>query len=482
MTFVVLSLAFASLSSASEIPPRPEDLTFPALSFSVPDRDSLRFDLANGTPVYAKQDSQFPLVSLSLLFRGGTYLEPAGKEGLASLTAQAWRTGGAGERDAQQLDEELEFLAATLSTNLGGVTGSVSLNILSKDLDTGLALLMDVLTRPRFQQDRFAKAREDLIQQMKQRNDSTAAIEAREFSRLVYGDEYWLNRLPTKASVDAITVEDCKRFVESLIRCDNLAVAVSGDFERDALLAKLEATIGTLPKLSSPLPEVPQPKHQATPGLYVVNKPDVNQGRVSIGELGTSSGDPLEHSLLIMNDILGGGDFTSRMMKRVRSDEGLAYSAYSSYTMPLSYPGTLRAFFQSKSSTCPFAIKLTLDIINEMRSTPVSMEELATSKASFVETFPRYFESPGKVVELFAVDELLGRPADYWTTYRDKINAVTAEDVLAAAQQRLDPDKLVILVVGDIEKVKQGHPDHDVSITDFGKLRELKLRDPLTLE
>ena len=170
----LLLLVTAAAASAGEIPNRPEQLTFPDLMFDVPDADALRFELADGTPVYAKRDTQFPLVSITVYFRGGRYLEPAGKEGLATITSEAWRAGGAGERTAQELDEELDFLAAILGTNIGDVTGSVSLNVLSKDLEEAMAILMDVLTEPRFQEDRFDKAKDNRIQEMKQRNDDTA--------------------------------------------------------------------------------------------------------------------------------------------------------------------------------------------------------------------------------------------------------------------------------------------------------------------
>ncbi len=132
--------------------------------------------------------------------------------------------------------------------------------------------------------------------------------------------------------------------------------------------ALLERTIGTLPKLDAPLPAIPQPDHTPTPGVYVINKEDVNQGRVSYGHIGYKLGDPDEFALMIGNDILGGGGFTSRMMKTIRSDEGLAYGAYSTIGFPTTYPGTFRALFQSKSSTCAYAAELGFNIIGELRA------------------------------------------------------------------------------------------------------------------
>jgi predicted Zn-dependent peptidase len=482
MTLTVLVLVAAVITFAAEIPDRPEKLKFPELTFDVPDADSLRFELADGTPVYAKQDTQFPLVNITVYFRGGRYLVPAGKEGLAAITSAAWRTGGAGERTAQDLDEELDFLAANLGTNISDVIGSVSLNVLSKDLEAAMAIFMDVLTAPRFQQDRFDKAKDNLLQSMKQRNDDTADIEAREWNRLIFGDDYWQNRLPTQASVDGITVTDAKQFVDSLVRSGNLVVAVAGDFDTAALKALLDETVGSLEPLAEPLPAIPQPGHTPEPGVYVVNKPDVNQGRVSIGRPGFKLGHPDQFPLTVGNDILGGGGFTARMMKRIRSDEGLAYSAYASLGFPVTIPGSFRAFYQSKSSTCAYAAEIFFGLLKDMQTENATEEEIRTTKASFIETFPNQFASAAQVAGLYAADEILGRDHDYWVDYRDNVNAVTADQIQQGMNKHLDPETMIMLVVGNIEEIMKGHPEHDARLTDFGEIKVVPLRDPMTLE
>jgi predicted Zn-dependent peptidase len=484
LTLIVVCVASAAIPAVAgdEIPKRPEELVFGTVEWSIPDAAGLRFELSNGTPVYAMRDSQFPLVNIAVYFRGGRYLVPEGQEGLHSLADEVWRTGGAGELTAADLDEELDFLAANLSTNIGDVTGSVNLNVLSKDLEAAMALMMDVLARPRFQEDRFAKAKDDLIQGMKTRNDNSASIEGREWRRLIYGEEYFVNRIPTKASVDAITADQAKAFATSFIRAGNIIVAVSGDFEDAAMKELLETSIGTLPPLEKPLPPIPQPDHTPAPGVYVVNKEDVNQGRVSYGHIGYRLGDPDEFALMIGNDILGGGGFTARMMKSIRSDEGLAYGAYSSLGFPTTYPGTLRASFQSKSSTCAYAAEIGFGIIDDMRSEPVTDEELTVSKNQFIETFPKTFASAAQIVSVFAIDEILDRPHEYWTGYRDNVNAVEAEEVLAAFKEKILPEKMIVLVVGNIAEIMEGHPDHEASFTDFGEINRLPLRDPMTLE
>jgi zinc protease len=170
------------------------------------------------------------------------------------------------------------------------------------------------------------------------------------------------------------------------------------------------------------------------------------------------------------------------MMKRIRSDEGLAYSAYASLGFPVTMPGTFRAYFQSKSSTCAFAAEIFFDLLEAMRKAPPTEEELRTSQASFIETFPRRFATAAQTVGLFATDELLGRDHAYWDTYRERVAAVDGEDVQEAMKAALEPDTMLMLVVGNIEEILQGHPEHDAKLTDFGEIVKLPLRDPMTLE
>jgi predicted Zn-dependent peptidase len=483
-TFLAAALAatVAAGALAQQIPTRPEQLTYPGLTYTVPDAKALKATLANGVTVYLAEDRLLPLVNVQVYFRGGRYMEPAGKEGVAGLTGTVWRTGGAGALDSKQLDEELDFLAAQLATNVGDVTGSVTLNLLSKDLDRGLALLMDVLRAPRFEDARLAKAKEDTLAAMKRRNDDAEDIESREWNRLVYGEDYWINRLATKASVDAITRADLAAFHKRLAVPANLVVAVSGDFKRAEMLVKLGATLGSWKEKGVASPAVPQPAGSAKPGVYLVDKTDVNQGRVSIGHLGGKRPMADEAALMVANDIYGGGGFTAWMMLRIRSDEGLAYSAYSNYEVGDLIPGEFRAYFQSKSATCARAAQLTLDLMKKIRGEAVSAKELDTSKSSFIETFPRTFETKARTVSRFALDDLMGRPHEYWTGYRDRMKAVTADSVRAAAAAHYDPAKLIVLVVGPVDEVLKGHPDHPgAKLEAFGSFTRLPLRDPMTL-
>jgi len=194
---------------------------------------------------------------------------------------------------------------------------------------------------------------------------------------------------------------------------------------------------------------------------------------------------PDRFALQLMNDILGGGGFTSRIMSRVRSDEGLAYSAGSGFGFGVHYDGTFRAFFQSRSEAVARATAIVIEEIERIRTEPVTDEELATSKASFIESFTRNFASAAQVAGLFSSFELQERDFDYLSTYRAKMAAVTAADVMRVAREYLHPDRLVILAVGDADTMLAGDPEHPetslAALAPGGNVTRIPLPDPLTM-
>jgi predicted Zn-dependent peptidase len=481
------ALAFAVLaasSGAQQIPDHPDKLSFEPIVFTPPSAKDHRVVLKNGMVVFIAEDKTLPLVNITLTVRTGSYLEPEGKEGLAGLTGSQIRRGGTRSLSAEELDERLDALAAQVSSGIGDTSGSASLNCLADNLDQSLKLFVEMLREPRFQEDRLALAKEQTLQQMKKRNDDPGDIEGREWNVLLYGERHFTNRFTTAASVESLSRDDLVAFHRKYFHPAGMIAAVSGAFSRPEMIRRLEGAFAGWPGAKPAVPPVPSTIEPATPGLYRVQK-EVNQGRVSMGLPGVRRDHPDVYALEVMNEILGGSGFTSRITKTVRSNEGLAYSAGSGLAFGVWYPGRFRAAFQSKSRTVPYATKLVLDEIRRIREEPVTAEELDTIKRSLVETFPSTFASKAQSMAIFASDEYTGRDPSYWKTYRDRVRAVTAADVQRVARQHMVPDKMILLVVGDQKEIDLGDGSHDVTLAALapgGKVTVLPLRDPMTMK
>lgn len=469
------------------IPDRPEKLAFPPLVYDPPAPADYRVQLAAGPIVYLVPDRSRPLITIQVLIRAPGYAVSAGKEPLSSLLADLLTQGGTTSRTAEQLEERLDFLAAELGVRASNTDMAARLNMLTKDFDEGLGILREVLTAPRFQEDRLALLKQQELQSMRERNDASASIEQRERGFLAFGETFFANRHATAASLASITRDDLIGFHRRFFHPANMVFAASGDFDRSEMVRKLDAFLKDWPISGQAAPACPTDVAFAAPGIYLVNKPEVNQGRVGVLLPGIRRDNPDYYAVAVMNDILGGGGFTSRIMKRVRSDEGLAYSAGSHFPGGVYYPLFFSAGFQTKARTVAFATSIVLTEMKRMAAEPVSDQELFTSKRSFIDVFPSHFATADQIAGTFANDEFTGRYAsdpDYWKNYRARIDAVTQADVQRVAGKYLIPEKVVILVVGPKEDILKGHPEHPVVLHSLsaGPLKDVPLRDPLTMK
>lgn len=473
----------AAAASADPIVDHPEKLQFAPLRYTPPKASDYRHKLKDGVIAYVAENHEVPTFQLTILVRTGSIYEPVAKAGLSDMAAHVLRNGGVEGMTPAEFDERLALLAAEISMSVDDAQGAVRLFCLSKDADAALELLKKMLRTPAFDQKVLDRYRNDVLSEMEQRNASTGAIERREWQFLLYGDHPATTPYrSTKASVESVTRDDLVAFHQKYFFPKNFVFAVSGDIETGAMLAKLNALLAGWPDRELTLPPIPNEVAPAKPGVYMIAKEDVNQSRIRVGHIGVRRDIPDQYALTVMNDILGGGGFTSRIVRRVRSDEGLAYSAGSAFDRPVLYPGTFRAFFQTKHATAAFGTHLIVTEIERIRDEKCDAEAVENAKASLISDVVNPFSSRNAIVNTFADDDYTGRPDDYWQKYTGNVAAVTPQAVLEVARKYLHPDKLVFLVVGDPQAVEQGSDKHPERYSDLGEVTILPLRDPMTLQ
>jgi len=456
---LLISCVTAAGSLAAELPD-PRKLTFPPLAFQVPGAE--RVELENGMVVYLLEDHELPLVSIQAYVGTGSVYEPADKTGLAGLAGSVLRSGGTVAVPAEELDDELEFMASDIDASIGADVGSLSMSTLKKNFDRTLELYAQVMTAPVFREDRFSQARNRLVEAIRRQNDDPKEVADRELAKAVY-QGHPLGRYPTVESVGRITRNDLVAFHGRFFHPNNVILAVSGDFDRAEIIGKLTRAFGQWRKGEVTLPAIPAPAPVTKPALLLVRK-EINQTVIRMGHLGIDKDNPDLHAIYVMNAILGGNGFNSRLMSVIREKEGLAYNVDSSFQAGRRFPGTFEAETETKAGSTARAIGLMRDIITGMTREPVSDSEITLAKESIINSFIFGFTNAASVVAQKARLEYYGYPKGYLEEFRQKIGRVTKEDVLRVARKYLQPDRMILVVVGDEKKF-------DKPLSSFGEVR-----------
>jgi zinc protease len=401
-------------------------------------------ELPNGLKLLLVEDPEFPTIDIYAMVRTGSVFEPASKIGLAAMTGSVLRTGGTKTKTGDQIDKELDTLAATVSTGIGPTSGSLSVSVLKEDFDKALGILADILTDPAFPQDKIDLAKVQQRTSISRRNDNVGGIAFREFSKLIYGKDSPYARHTEYATIEAITRQDLVDFYQAYYYPNNTSMAVWGDFKAKDMIAKLAAALGPWKKGKAAAESWPKVVAEDKYTVHFVDKPDVNQSNIMLGHLGGLMNNPDLPALNIMNQILS----FERMFKRIRTDEGLAYSVWGAYGAGYIYPGTFSCGAQTKSQSTVYAIELMLKEIKRIMEQEVSDAELAKAKDGYLNSYVFNFESKSQVLNRMMTYAYFGYPLDFTEKQKAGVEKVTKADVLRVAKKYLKPDKVQILVVG----------------------------------
>jgi len=465
LSLLVLFSLLVTVAAAGETLSNPRTMKFPELSFQIPQAERVVLDC--GMPVYLLRDTELPIINVTAMVRVGSVYEPAAKSGLSSMVGSVMRSGGAGGMAAEAMDDELEFMASAVESGIGVDMGTVSLTSLKKNFSRTLQIFSHVLLRPDFNEKRVEIARSQMIESLRRQNDDPKEIADREITRAIYAG-HPLGNIPTFASVGAISRQDLVDFHHRFYRLDNMLLAVSGDFDRTALLKELNSSfIAEKSRSVLMLPEIPQPK-QLFQSELLYGKKDVNQSVIRMGHLGVNKDNPDIYAVRLLDYILG-GSFTSRLTMEIRTNRGLAYSVGSHFDIGRRFTGSFVAETETKAESTVKTINLMKGIIAGLTTDPVSDAELNAAREYMINSFMFGFTTPASIVSQRTRLEYYGYPGDYLERYRDNIAKVTKTDILAAARKYLHPDAFKLVVIGDAAKLDQ-------PLATLGVVRELDLR------
>ena len=446
----------------------PRTMTFAPVEFLPPEPERVVFE--NGMVVYLLEDHELPLITLTATIRAGSWLDPAGKIGLAGLTGLVMRTGGGGGLSAEQVDEELEHFAGDISIGLGRQSGSASLDVLSKDFTRGLQIFAGLIRTPAFDPARVELAKLQAIEGIRRRQDNPGSVVGREFVKMLYGADHPTARESTIESVRRINRDDLAAFHRASLHPNGMILGVTGDFKKSDMLASLRDAFGDWAKGAVPqltITDVPE-GDAMIPAIRFVAK-DTTQTHLRLGHLSIKENDADYVPVAIANDILGGSSFRSRLFNDVRTKRGLAYSVGSRLNAGMHDQGVWLMRAETKSVSTQEVIERFIVNIERMRSELVSDAELAEAKEAYVNSFIFSFSNPSAIVDRLVKLEYDGLPKNFLQQLRDKVVKLTKEDILAAAKKHLHPDRLKIIAVGSGKTIPG-------VLSTFGEVKEIRLQ------
>ena len=472
MRFLLPILLTGCVLQAQAIPDRPEKLTFRQLSYKAPRAAEHKVQLKNGIPVYLAEDPQSSFLRIRIGIRGGAFLDPVGKEGLARLLGLHLRQGGTRSLPAVEFDRSLDRMAAKMETSAGYATVELRLQVMLKDAEVGVGLLLQALMEPAFEEARLDLGRKQLLSDLEKTNEDVGRLAEAHMGSLLYGDD---RPRPTLSTLAGIRREDLVAFHARILHPGNLVVSVSGGMNRRSLQDLLEQRLGKLcpGPTGQRSPAIPTPRFKRKAALNLIQR-EVTQSVVRLALPGPRRSDPDWESAFAMNEILG-----ARLTAKIRVEQGLTYGIRCSLDEGAFGQGDWLCTFRTKNPSVARALRLVLAEIETLKNAPMAEAELEAVKEGIIQAYPAKWSNRQYRVDTFASDLLLGWGEDHDLDYRARIVAVTLADVQKAARDYLDVSRLVVLVVGNLAEVEAGERTNtSVALKDVLPLTIHRLNNP----
>jgi zinc protease len=408
-----------------------------------------RMVLPNQLVLLVCEEHSLPFITVQLLIDAGSRKDPPGEEGLAYLTARGLLLGTSA-KTVNAINEALDFMGASLSASSGRDYATLSLRVLKKDLDKGFDLFMDALTQPTFPEGEIRREVEKILAAIQSSEDQPAEVAEREFLKTLFPNNPYGHPVEgTKESIPKLTREAVLLFYRTHYHPNHSILTIAGDVTGREVKAKL------LPRLE----KWPMAKIRETPFISTfteeqktvkIDRP-ITQANIILGHAGVKRENPDFYALMVMNYILGGGGFASRLFEEIRTKRGLAY-AVASFFDPGKSPGSFQVILQTKNSSAREAISLILEQMELMRKEPVSERELEGAKKYLIGSFPMRLDTQGKLVNFLTQVEYFGLGLDYPDRYPSLIRSVSKEEVLRVAEKYLDPKNYILVIVANLKE------------------------------
>jgi zinc protease len=405
-----------------------------------------------GIEAWLVEDHSRPIVSMNFAFDGGTVQDPEDKPGVATFVS-GMLDEGAGDLDSQAFQNRLEDLAAKISFHASYDHLTGSLQALTENRDESLKLLRLALTSPHFKPEDADRIREQLIASLKVEEKDPDKVAAREWFKLAFGSHPY-GRAPngTLESVASIRSEDLHAYVKRIFARDRLKVSVVGDIDAATLSAALDTVFGDLPEKAQlrPVPEVSWREASRQRILQMPNPQSV----VQFGFQGLKRNDPDFIPGYILNYIVGGGGFASKLMQEVREKRGLAYSVYT-YLYPLEHAGIFAGGVATENKSVGQSIDLIKAELERVAREGVTEGELRQAKDYLIGSFALRFDTSGKIASQLLAIQLDNLGIDYIDKRNREIEAITTEDMKRVAKRLLSPSNLIVTVAGEPEGIRE---------------------------
>jgi zinc protease len=409
--------------------------------------------LKNGLHVVMLESHRVPTFSMEMVLMSGGLSDPADLRGLAAATAALLREGTA-KHTSKEISEQLDTIGATLGANSGlsSFNTSVTTSGLVENFDQVLDLFTEVIRTPKFDPDEVKKYKDRTLAAQPFVRGQAAFLAQERLNQAIYGTHPASLTLPPAEAIKKITTADLMRFHDENYLPNNAMLAIVGDVTLKEILPKLERAFGDWQSGTLRQTSIPAAPAQSASKIYLINRPGSVQTVFQIGVLGIERTDPDYAAMAVMNRILGGGG-SSRLFLNIREDKSYAYSVGSGFNAS-KFRGTFVANAPVRTEATEGALREFMNEFNRIRNEKVSPSELENAKRSIVGGFALSLENPQALLQNIVTQKLYNLPADYWDTYPQKVEAITADDVQRVAQKYIDLNHLQIVAVGDASKTR----------------------------